>query len=388
MLGREDELRCLGRIFDTKRGCLVGIVGDPGLGKSRLISEFTAIAAHQGADIVVACCESHTSLLAFRALSRLLRAMFGVEGLSDADAREYTLRPAPGSAHRTLSDAQILFEAIGIAGPGADPLQVSIDGRRRRLVEMMAQTVLARPNRTVFVLDDAQWIDAPSDHVLSEFAATLNVTTSILITAYRSEFHGALHRHSRSDDHAAATVRFDRRAFWSTNFSERPFARIPDRSNRAGGLGNPFFAEEIVRDLAGSGVLTGSRGHYRLTTDVYRHRRPRHRPGGGRGPHRSAAHRGQVDPERRRSDRYPLRRGHPADPASGSHALSDGRVGVVRIDRSDGIRTATTLLLSPPAGAHRSLRIAAECRPACRRTAGWPSPSRGAIPAPPMKTRS
>ena len=62
-------------------GCLVGIVGPPGLGKSRLIGEFTAIAASRGADIVVARCEAHTSTLAFRALSRLLRAMFSVDGL-------------------------------------------------------------------------------------------------------------------------------------------------------------------------------------------------------------------------------------------------------------------------------------------------------------------
>ena len=37
MLGREAELDWLRNVFDMKRGCLVGIVGDPGLGKSRLI---------------------------------------------------------------------------------------------------------------------------------------------------------------------------------------------------------------------------------------------------------------------------------------------------------------------------------------------------------------
>jgi adenylate cyclase len=54
---------------------------------------------------------------------------------------------------------------MGIADSNAPPLQVSVDGRRRRLVEVMAQAVLARSARTVFVLEDAHWIDAPSDDV-------------------------------------------------------------------------------------------------------------------------------------------------------------------------------------------------------------------------------
>ena len=90
MLGRDAELSCLQDVFDANRGCLVGIVGAPGLGKSRLIQEFTAIAASQNADVVVARCEAHTTTLAFRALSRLLRAMFKVDGLGEADARERT----------------------------------------------------------------------------------------------------------------------------------------------------------------------------------------------------------------------------------------------------------------------------------------------------------
>ena len=48
MLGRDAELGRLRDVFDASRGCLVGIVGAPGLGKSRLIGEFTAIAASRG----------------------------------------------------------------------------------------------------------------------------------------------------------------------------------------------------------------------------------------------------------------------------------------------------------------------------------------------------
>jgi adenylate cyclase len=268
MLGRDAELNWLRNLFDANRGCLVGIVGDPGLGKSRLISEFAAIAASRDADIIAARCEAHTTTVAFRALSRLLRGMFTVEGLSDADARKHTAAQCEGLLTRHSADAQILFEAMGIADINAPPLQVSVDGRRRRLVEVMAKVVLARSARVVFVLEDAHWIDAPSDDVLADFAAALNVTTSMFVTTYRPEFHGVLHRYSGrtitlqplSDSMAARLA--------GQLLGDDPSLTCLAERIAVAAVGNPFFIEEIVRDLAGRGVLLGSRGSYRLMGDV------------------------------------------------------------------------------------------------------------------------
>ncbi len=80
MLGREAEMEQLSALWDDGGAGLVGIVGVAGLGKSRLIGEFTAAGAQSGADVVVARCDAHTSVLPFRALARLLRAMFKVDG--------------------------------------------------------------------------------------------------------------------------------------------------------------------------------------------------------------------------------------------------------------------------------------------------------------------
>jgi adenylate cyclase len=268
MLGRDAELNWLRNLFDANRGCLIGIVGDPGLGKSRLISEFTAIAASRNADIVAARCEAHTTTVAFRALSRLLRGMFTVEGLSDTDAREHTAAHCEGLLTLHSADAQILFEAMGIADTNALPLQVSVDGRRRRLVEVMAKVVLARSARTVFVLEDAHWIDAPSDDVLAEFAATLNLTTSMLVTTYRPEFHGALHHHSgQTTTLQPLSESMAVRLVGQLLGDDPSLAGLAERIAFAA-VGNPFFIEEIVRDLAGRGVLCGSRGSYRLVGDV------------------------------------------------------------------------------------------------------------------------
>ncbi|MGE2816729.1 adenylate/guanylate cyclase domain-containing protein [Mycobacterium heidelbergense] len=268
MLGRDVEMRRLESLFETHPGCLVGIVGPPGLGKSRLLREFTAVAASQGAEIVVARCEAHTSALAFRALSRLLRAMFKVEGLGASEAREHTNAQCPGLLRPLSEDAQILFEAMGIADATAPHLEISPAGRRRRLIEIMAHAVRARSTRAVFALEDAHWIDEPSDDVLAEFVTTLGETTSMFIVTYRPEFRGALHQRSNQNlSLQPLTESMSVRLVGHLLGGDQSMEGLAERI-AAAVAGNPFFAEEIVRDLAGRYLLSGSRGSYRLTGDV------------------------------------------------------------------------------------------------------------------------
>jgi adenylate cyclase len=267
MLGRDAEMARLRAVFAAKRGCLIGIVGAPGLGKSRLVSEFTAMVALER-EVVLARCESHTATHAFRALSRLLRAMFKVEGLSAAEAREHTSVQCLGLISPSSADKQILFEAMRIADNDEPPVQVNIDGRRHRLVEIMTQFVLTRAVPTVFVLEDAHWIDAPSDDVLAGFAARLDATTSVFVTTYRPEFRGALHEGSADSitlqplDNST-TMRLVAQILGDHSSLTHLTERIA-----LAAAGNPFFAEEIVRDLAGRGLLSGGRGAYRLMGDI------------------------------------------------------------------------------------------------------------------------
>ncbi|KUI27156.1 adenylyl cyclase [Mycobacterium sp. IS-1742] len=267
MLGRDAELARLHALLDDATGCLVGIIGAPGVGKSRLIGEFGAMATGGGADILLARCEAHTSTVPFRALSRLLRAVFQIEGLDDARAREVA-SAACRPLNIGVADEQILFDAMGIADQDAPPLQVSVDGRRHRLLEMMAQVVRRRPTRAVIVLEDAHWIDEPSDAVLADFAATLSLTTSILVTTYRPEFRGALHR--RSAHRIRLRPLSDALALELVGQVLGGDPSLTGLYERVAGAaaGYPYFIEEIVRDLVGRGALSGSRGAYRLTGDL------------------------------------------------------------------------------------------------------------------------
>src|SRR4051812_17132117 len=175
MLGREPAMAALQHSFDVVQGSVVGVVGAPGLGKSRLIREFSGWAQTRDVDVVVARCEALTANVPFRALSRMLRAMFGINQLSGDAALSQVVNQL-GDIATDSEDNQILFDLLGIGDSNTAAIEVSVDVRRRRLVEVMINAVLARPKRTLFVLEDAHWIDPTSDATFAEFANELHAT--------------------------------------------------------------------------------------------------------------------------------------------------------------------------------------------------------------------
>ncbi len=87
LVGRRWEMSAVEGLLDRAiegHGAVVGVVGSPGIGKSRLVREVSAMAAARGVEVFTAYCESHTSQVPFHAVARLLRATTGVEGLDAA----------------------------------------------------------------------------------------------------------------------------------------------------------------------------------------------------------------------------------------------------------------------------------------------------------------
>ena len=77
LVGRRWEMSAVEGLLDRAvdgHGAVVGVVGPPGIGKSRLVREVSAMAATRGVEVFTAFCESHTSQVPFHAVARLLRA--------------------------------------------------------------------------------------------------------------------------------------------------------------------------------------------------------------------------------------------------------------------------------------------------------------------------
>jgi len=246
-------------------GAVVGVVGPPGIGKSRLVREVTAMAAAQGVEVFTAFCESHASDIPFRVVARLLRAATGVRGLDNAAARAGVRAQFPDA---DPADVLLLEDLLGIADPEVALAKVDPDARRRRLTALVNAASLARQAPAVYVVEDAHWIDQVSESMIAGFVTVIPQTHALVLITYRPEYRGALSRVPGAQSIALAPL--------SDSETAALVTELLGLDPSVGGLatmiaeraaGNPFFVEELVRDLAERGVLTGARANYVCQVD-------------------------------------------------------------------------------------------------------------------------
>ena len=267
LIGRDADLAALLDAFNDGQS-VVGVVGEPGLGKSRLIREFNVRAQDCGAEAVITRCESHTANVPLHALSRMLRAMFGVRRLDGATARAHIAAQLADVVEAGSDDSLVLFDLLAIGHPDTIAPSMSADARRHRLIEVMGKVAKARPARTLFIVEDLHWIDAASEEVFAKFAQTLTATQSMFVGTYRPEYHGPLRELSETTVRLAPLGYATSIALIAGLIGQHPTAADLAAHIAQPAAGNPFFVEEIVRDLVGRGLLLGNRGAYRLSGDL------------------------------------------------------------------------------------------------------------------------
>ena len=267
LVGRRSEVSAVEGLLDRGidgHGGVVGVVGPPGIGKSRLVREVTAMAGLRDVEVFTAFCESHTSQVPFHAVARLLRAATGVEGLDPQAARA---RIRAGSPDAEAEDLLLFDDLLGIAEPDVVLPRIDPDARRRRLTALVNAVSLARESPAVYVVEDAHWIDAVSESMLAEFLTVISQTPSLVLVTYRPEYRGALSRVVGAEIIALAPLSdSETAALVSELLGPDPSVGRLGQTIVQGAAGNPFFAEEIVRDLAERGVLRGQPGAYVSTT--------------------------------------------------------------------------------------------------------------------------
>jgi class 3 adenylate cyclase len=194
LVGRRWEMSAVEGLLDRAvdgHGAVVGVVGPPGIGKSRLVREVAAMARRRGVEVLSVFCESHTSQVSFHAAARLLRAATGVEGLDGQTARD---RVRAQVADADPEDLVLFDDLLGIADPEVSLPKIDPDARRRRLTALVNAASLARETPAVYVVEDAHWIDEVSESMIADFMTVIPQTPSLVLVSYRPEYEGALAR--------------------------------------------------------------------------------------------------------------------------------------------------------------------------------------------------
>jgi class 3 adenylate cyclase len=269
LVGRRRETSAveglLDRAFDG-HGAVGAVVGPPGIGKSRLMRDVAVMAGRRGVEVFTAYCESHTSQIPFHALARLLRAVIGVGDLDGPAARALIQAGAPKAEPEDL----LLFDdLLGIADPDVVLPAIASDARRRRMTALVTSALLARRSPAVYIVEDAHWIDEVSESMIADFLKVIPQTASLVLITYRPEYQGLL---TRAPTAKTLTLKPlsdpETTALASELLGPDPSVSALSQTIAARADGNPFFVEEIVRELAERGLLQGQLHAYTSTAEI------------------------------------------------------------------------------------------------------------------------
>ncbi len=274
-VGRDEEMailkEALGRA-ERGEGAAVGIVAEPGVGKSRLCHELTEHCRARGIEVFECQAQAHARSIPFMPVLQMLRSYFGI---LDTDPERIVREKIAGRAllldPAFAEELPLLFDFLGVPDPERPLPQLSAEARHRALRGAVCRLVRA-PNRRqtmVALVEDLHWMDEGSAALLGELISSVDGTQTLAIVNFRPEY-GA----DWSSVPAYRAISLEPLGPGDTREMLRDLAGEDPSLDGLADLihertaGNPFFIEEIVRTLAEAGNLEGDRGAYRLARPV------------------------------------------------------------------------------------------------------------------------
>ena len=250
------------------RGAAVALVGEAGVGKSRLVRECLEALRHAGWLVLEGAAVSYGQGTPFYPVIEVLRAYFGIGRRDDAarvrdriTARLLALDPA------LATSTPALFALLDVADADASWEALDPPERRQRTLEALRRVCVreSRVQPLLVVLEDLQWVDSETHALLSHLLDGVPSVRAGMLLTYRPDFHERWAGHPNCREivlgplgRESTDALLDALVGEATELA--PLKRV--LGERTGG--NPFFLEESVRSLVELGVLAGSPGAYRL----------------------------------------------------------------------------------------------------------------------------
>ena len=270
-VGRHAELEqlreALGRTA-SGHGQVVAIVGEPGVGKSRLVWEVTHSHRTHGWLILQAGSVSYGKATPYLPVVDLLKGYLEIADRDEPRAIREKVTGKLLTLDRSLEPALPALLAL-LDVPGEDRRWEALDppARRQRTIEALRRLLLresqAQPLLVVF--EDLHWIDAETQAVLDRLVESLPTARILLLVNYRPEYrHGwggkTYYRQLRLDPLAPENATALLETLLGADATLEPLKRLLLTRTE----GNPLFLEESVRSLVDDGALVGQRGAYRV----------------------------------------------------------------------------------------------------------------------------
>jgi class 3 adenylate cyclase/tetratricopeptide (TPR) repeat protein len=274
-VGREAELEQLRQALDKAgagHGQIVALVGEPGVGKSRLVWEFSH--SHRTRDwlLLESGSVSYGKATPYLPVIDLIKAYCGIEARDDARRIREKITGKLLTLDESLRPTVPAFLAL-LDVPVDDPPWQALDPpeRRQRTLDAVRRLLLreAQVQPLGLILEDLHWIDSETQALLDSLVESLPTARILLLVNYRPEYRHewgskTYYTQLRLDPLPAESADGLLRALLGDDAGLTVLKRLLiDRTE-----GNPFFLEESVRSLVETGHLVGERGASRLVTAV------------------------------------------------------------------------------------------------------------------------
>jgi predicted ATPase/class 3 adenylate cyclase len=287
-IGRRREVETLQNALEQTRaghGHIVGVMGEPGVGKSRLFYEFVGTGHSTTVPLHVRDClvletfsVSHGKAYPYLPLIDLLKNYFQLVPQDDERKRREKLTGKILTLDRSLEDTlPYLFYLLSIAEPSSPLQQMDPQIRRKRTLEAIKR-ILVRESLNqplILVFEDLHWLDNETQAFLTLLSESIASAKILLLVNYRPEYRHewgskTYYTQLRLDPLSQADAEEMLTALLEEKLSPRPLGE----RDRVRGLedfqplksfildkteGNPFFMEEIVQTLREEGVFTDPR---------------------------------------------------------------------------------------------------------------------------------
>jgi hypothetical protein len=201
-VGRDAELRELNDALAHAQvgdGQVVGVIADPGLGKSRLVSEFVQDIRKRGIEVHEAHCQAHARALPLVPVLEMMRSYLGItDNLDPQAARQRIETRLLQVDDRLTAELPLLFEFLAVPDPNRPLGSIDPEARRRRLLELSRRLVRApsREQVVVNVIEDAHWIDPASDEFLANLVEATARSRTLVVVTVRPEYGAGWMRRS------------------------------------------------------------------------------------------------------------------------------------------------------------------------------------------------